>query len=250
MSTDSLVAALQSARDLQAERTRLLGAIVDPYRTLPEGSRSSAVSEAIEHLDGSATGDPLEALRAQVEDLVAENRALREGYASEARIVLAQALDVKALGQGRRRILVEQVKRMAHVALGQEPPRPRGGKGDLQTWVEYMIFSDLPDVPAPARRKLTEKELERILMLRTLVNAGIPLTGADIADITATACDHPALEGVRCISRRSAGTKLNAMGRDGLVVAVGNPSPPATQYVATDKGRALAASIDASEASS
>jgi hypothetical protein len=48
---------------------------------------------------------------------------LREGFAAEARIVEAQTLDLKAMGKGRKAILLEQVHRMASVALGVVPPR-------------------------------------------------------------------------------------------------------------------------------
>lgn len=58
--------------------------------------------------------------------VVRENDRLREGYCSEAYILMVQALDVKALGKGRRRILTEQALRMAAVGLRRGAPRAPG----------------------------------------------------------------------------------------------------------------------------
>lgn len=77
---------------------------------------------------------------------LAEVAALREAMAAEARIILAQALDVKALGKNRRRILREQVIRMAGVALGTERPRQIAHRHEgLDSWVQRLITAELPD---------------------------------------------------------------------------------------------------------
>jgi hypothetical protein len=72
--------------------------------------------ELIESHNSGQVADTLADMAQQMADL-------REGFASEARIVQAQTLDLKGLAKCRRRILVEQVRRMARVALAQEPPR-------------------------------------------------------------------------------------------------------------------------------
>lgn len=52
-----------------------------------------------------------------------EIRALRLGFCDEAHILAVQALDVKALPKGRKRVLTEQAVRMAKVGLGLGRPR-------------------------------------------------------------------------------------------------------------------------------
>jgi hypothetical protein len=61
--------------------------------------------------------------RREAERLRAENAMLRAAFCDEAYILMVQALDVKALGKGRRRILTEQALRMARVGLGEGYPR-------------------------------------------------------------------------------------------------------------------------------
>jgi hypothetical protein len=48
---------------------------------------------------------------------------LRAAFCDEAYILTVQALDVKALAKGRRKILTEQALRMARVGLGEGSPR-------------------------------------------------------------------------------------------------------------------------------
>lgn len=86
---------------------------------------------------------------------------------------------------------------------------------------------------------MTQKNLERILILRTLMLYG-PMTGAQMADRASTECDHDLLETLPPISRRVGGTKLNAMALLGLVTC--DDSHPA-RWTATAKGRELAESI-------
>lgn len=50
-------------------------------------------------------------------------RALRLGFCDEAYILMVQALDVKALPKGRKRVLTEQAIRMAKVGLSLGRPR-------------------------------------------------------------------------------------------------------------------------------
>lgn len=50
-------------------------------------------------------------------------RALRLGFCDEAHILSVQALDVKAIPKGRKRILTDQAVRMARVGLGLGRPR-------------------------------------------------------------------------------------------------------------------------------
>lgn len=67
----------------------------------------------------------------EVERLRQENQRLRDGFCDEAYILMVQALDVKALGKGRRRILTEQAIRMAKVGLSQGWPRYGGRRERL-----------------------------------------------------------------------------------------------------------------------
>lgn len=89
---------------------------------------------ACDTFDGPKSGDDCDVCadkdeHAYVQYLVPEADVvrLRDGFCDEAYILTVQALDVKALGKGRRRILTEQARRMASVGLEREWPRPNGG---------------------------------------------------------------------------------------------------------------------------
>lgn len=75
------------------------------------------------HCDPASETD-VDYIRADLaERLRAENEILRQAFGDEAYILMVQALEVKALGKGRRRILTEQALRMARVCLGEDYPR-------------------------------------------------------------------------------------------------------------------------------
>ena len=95
------------------------------------------------------------------------------------------------------------------------------------------------------------KELERIHILRTIINFGgdAGMYGASIADKANEECDHPALEGLPPLTRRGMGAKLSGMWGAGLVKPAYYFEDPAL-WKATDAGRVLAASIDREEGAS
>ena len=67
---------------------------------------------------------------------------------------------------------------------------------------------------------MTAKTLERILILRTMLNLdprGDGISGIHIADRASIECDHVLLEDLPPVSRRGIGQKLNAMSLAGLV---------------------------------
>lgn len=94
---------------------------------------------------------------------------------------------------------------------------------------------------------MNAKTLERILILRTIINGGGEMAGKDIADRASTECDHDLLEPLPPISRRGIGQKLQAMSLDGLVAHVLCKSPVLAERVSlwsiTERGRELADSI-------
>lgn len=59
----------------------------------------------------------------RAEKAEAENAMLRLAFCDEAYIVAVQTLDVKALGKGRREILIAQAIRMLKVGLNEGLPR-------------------------------------------------------------------------------------------------------------------------------
>lgn len=94
------------------------------------------------------------------------------------------------------------------------------------------------------------KRLERIHILRTLVQHGPQMTGLEVVERANSECDHELLEDLPEITARGVGQKLNAMALDGLVTGdraapyrSGKANPPMLWSV-TDKGRELAMSID------
>jgi len=93
------------------------------------------------------------------------------------------------------------------------------------------------------------KTLERVLILRTMLLIGAtvrrPRSAIEIADRASTECDHDLLEGLPEISRRGIGQKLNAMSLAGLVGGIYDPDQRLMFWWPLDKGRELAASIDA-----
>jgi len=96
---------------------------------------------------------------------------------------------------------------------------------------------------------MTVKTLERILILRTIINGGGEMAGKDIADRASVECDHDLLDGLPPISRRGIGQKLQAMSMDGLVAHAHRKSSVIAERVSlwsvTAKGRELAAAIGA-----
>lgn len=91
------------------------------------------------------------------------------------------------------------------------------------------------------------KALERILILRTIINRGGGVAGKDIADRASVECDHDLLESLPPLNRRGIRQKLQAMEHDGLVTSRPNEARVLSERVslwsATEKGRELAASI-------
>lgn len=91
------------------------------------------------------------------------------------------------------------------------------------------------------------KTLERILILRTIINGGGEMAGKDIADRVSVECDHDLLESLPPISRRGIRQKLQAMEHDGLLTSRPSEwrvlSERVSLWSATEKGRELAASI-------
>lgn len=75
--------------------------------------------------------------------LRAENERLRHGYCDEAYILMVQALDVKALAKGRRRILTEQAVRMAKVGLSKGWPRYQ--MRDVERRAEDVLRAHAPE---------------------------------------------------------------------------------------------------------
>lgn len=63
---------------------------------------------------------------------------------------------------------------------------------------------------------MTTKELERLHLLSTLDAHG-PMTALELVEIANGECVHDAFDALPDISRRSIGTKLNAMSLRGLV---------------------------------
>lgn len=91
------------------------------------------------------------------------------------------------------------------------------------------------------------KALERILILRTIINGGGEMAGKDIADCASVECDHDLLESLPPLSRRGIRQKLQAMEHDGLVTSRLNEARVLSERVslwsATEMGHELAASI-------
>jgi hypothetical protein len=93
---------------------------------------------------------------------------------------------------------------------------------------------------------MTAKTLERILILRTMLNLdpkGNGLSGIEIADRASTECDDERLEGLPPISRRGIGQKLNAMSLAGLVDGRWEPEQRLYFWRVKIAGRELAASL-------
>jgi DNA-binding HxlR family transcriptional regulator len=92
------------------------------------------------------------------------------------------------------------------------------------------------------------KMLERILILRTIINYGPEIPAKDIADRASTECDHDLLDSLPAISRRGISQKLQAMSLEGLVTATPRrgprPSDRVSLWSVTEAGRELAESIN------
>lgn len=71
-------------------------------------------------------------------------------------------------------------------------------------------------MPEVTRARL--RELERIHLLRTLVNYG-PMTATRVAEVANGACDDEAFDGLPEISARAIAGKLNGLSIAGLVTA-------------------------------
>lgn len=84
------------------------------------------------------------------------------------------------------------------------------------------------------------KTLERILILRTIINGSGEMTGKDIADRASVECDHDLLEPLPAISRRGIGQKLQAMGLDGLVACAPRKSPVLAERVSLQRNERAA----------
>lgn len=88
-----------------------------------------------------------------------------------------------------------------------------------------------------------EKYLERVLILRTLVNYG-PMFASDLADRANTECDIDALDGLPEITRRGIGMKLDSLNRLGLVAWTCPEGPDRPRlWTITGKGEEMAMSM-------
>lgn len=98
--------------------------------------------------------------------------------------------------------------------------------------------------------KTRERYLERIHIVRTLINYG-PLSAVELAYHCNTECDHDALETLPEINPRGLTMKLNGMAVDGLVQASYGPvlrlaSSP-LQWRATGQGHEASKAFEAQE---
>lgn len=96
---------------------------------------------------------------------------------------------------------------------------------------------------------MTAKQLERLHILRTLINYGPRMSALDIVRRANAECDHDALEDLGELTNRGIGQKLNAMSLDGLVHGERQTPPrkraanPPMLWTVTAKGHQLAQSI-------
>lgn len=119
-----------------------LPALSARVRQLADAARNNAYIVYAEGVPDDEREIALMLIRAE-----AEIERLREGYCSEAYIVMVQTQDVKALGKGRKRILAEQARRMASVGLGQGTPRSAGSR-DRGRELAEDVLARLPDPDA------------------------------------------------------------------------------------------------------
>lgn len=89
-----------------------------------------------------------------------------------------------------------------------------------------------------------QRYLERVLILRTIINNGAPMYASDIADRASTECDHDALEQLPTFERRGMAAKLSAMWDLGMVEGEWSGDRLPLTWKVTDHGRKVAASLD------
>lgn len=97
--------------------------------------------------------------------------------------------------------------------------------------------------------KSRQKHLERIHIIRTLINYG-PLSAVELAYHCNTECDHDALEALPEINPRGITMKLQGMSLDGLVDGTYGPvlpPPGPMQWSATEKGHKASETFEVQE---
>jgi hypothetical protein len=91
-----------------------------------------------------------------------------------------------------------------------------------------------------------EKYLERIHILRTLINYG-PTYGANLAERCNTECDHDAFDDLAEIKPRGITQKLNALSLEGMARGWWPGDGQPMLWEVTEKGRAASAIFEAQE---